>query len=95
MSLVEAKNVHFSYPAKKDALNGVSFKIEEGDLLVKAIAEILQIDKDNKDFKNIDTIKNEELSSFEFERKLADIESKIYTFKSENTKINKKANKSQ
>ena len=29
MSLVEAKDVHFSYPAKKDALNGVSFKIEE------------------------------------------------------------------
>ncbi len=33
MSLVEAKDVHFSYPAKKDALNGVSFKIEEGDFV--------------------------------------------------------------
>ena len=75
-------------------INSAESKIDESlrqkyDLLVKAIAEILQIDKDNKDFKNIDTIKNEELSSFEFERKLADIESKIYTFKSENTKINK------
>ena len=75
-------------------INSAESKIDESlrqkyDLLVKAIAEILQIDKDNKDFKNIDTIKNEELSSFEFERKLADIESKIYTFKSENTKRNK------
>ena len=75
-------------------INSAESKIDESlrqkyDLLVKAIAEILQTDKDNKDFKNIDTIKNEELSSFEFERKLADIESKIYTFKSENTKINK------
>ena len=55
-------------------INSAESKIDESlrqkyDLLVKAIAEILQIDKDNKDFKNIDTIKNEELSSFEFERK--------------------------
>lgn len=49
-------------------INSAESKIDESlrqkyDLLVKAIAEILQIDKDNKDFKNIDTIKNEELSS--------------------------------
>ena len=45
-------------------INSAESKIDESlrqkyDLLVKAIAEILQIDKDNKDFKNIDTIKNE------------------------------------
>lgn len=33
MSLIEAKDVHFSYPAKKDALNGVNFKIEDGEFV--------------------------------------------------------------
>ena len=32
-------------------------------------------------------IKNENLSSFEFERKLADIESQIYTIRNDNTKL--------
>lgn len=33
MSLIEVKDVHFSYPAKKDALNGINLKIEDGDFV--------------------------------------------------------------
>lgn len=59
------------------------------DIITKVISEIKLIDKNNKDFKNVEKIKDEELSSFEFERKLKDIESQIYTLKSDNTKIQK------
>ena len=33
MSLIEVKNLHFSYPAKKDALKNVNFKIEDGEFV--------------------------------------------------------------
>ena len=75
-------------------INSAESRIDESlrnkyDLLVKLIAEIKQIDKNNKQFKDVEKIKDEELSSFEFERKLADIESEIYTLKNDNTKIQK------
>lgn len=59
------------------------------DIITKLIAEILQVEKNNKNLKNIDKIKNENLSSFEFERKLYDLESQIYTIKNENSKLQK------
>ncbi|MBQ6282520.1 MAG: LemA family protein [Bacilli bacterium] len=59
------------------------------DLITKIIAEIKKIDKDNKSFKDLDKLKDEELSSFEFERKLVDIEKEIYTIKNENNQIQK------
>ena len=59
------------------------------DIITKLIAEITQVDKNVKVFKNIDKIKDEELSSFEFERKLYDLESQIYSIKNENTKLQK------
>ena len=33
MSLIEIKNLHFSYPAKKDALKGISLEINEGEFI--------------------------------------------------------------
>lgn len=57
------------------------------DLLVSLVNEILQADKDNKDFKNIDDLKDINVSSFEFERRLVDIESKIESIKNENSKL--------
>lgn len=61
---------------------------EKYDLLVKLIVEIEKTDKNNK-FKDIESIKDENLSSFEFERRLCDIESKIYSIKNDNSKLQK------
>ncbi len=58
------------------------------DLIVKTISILKQIN-DTKDLDYIDNLKDEDMSSFEFERKLSEIEAKIYEFKSENSKINK------
>lgn len=33
MSLIEVKNLCFSYPAKKDALKDINLKIEDGDFV--------------------------------------------------------------
>ncbi len=59
------------------------------DLITKIIAEIKKVEKDEKKFKEIDKFKDEEVSSFEFERKLIDIEKEIYTIKNENNQIQK------
>lgn len=78
-------------------INAAENQIDESlrnkfDLLTKLIAEITQLDKDNKDFLEFENIKDENLSSFEFERKLKDVEAKIYTFKNENSKVSKDEN---
>lgn len=78
-------------------INAAENEIDESlrnkfDLLSKLIVEIIQIDKENKDFIEFEKIKDENLSSFEFERLLKDMESKIYAFKNENSKINKDEN---
>ena len=70
--------IHNKIKAQIIKINSAENKIDESlrlkyDLLVKIVSEI----------------KNDALSSFEFERKIADIESKMYTFKNENIKINK------
>lgn len=72
-------------------INSVESEIDESlrvkyDLIVKLISEIKQVDKTVK-FKDVDKIKDEELSSFEFERKLADLESLIYTVRNDNNKL--------
>ena len=59
------------------------------DLLIKLISEVKQVLKDLKDFDNVEDIKDEKLSSFEFERKLNDIELKLYNIKCENNKVDK------
>ncbi len=76
-------------------LNSVENTIDESlrikyDLIIKLVTVIGQIEDNNK-FDNIESLKDEELSSFEFERKLIDIESKIYTLKSNNNKLLKDA----
>lgn len=63
---------------------------EKYDIIVKLISEIKQIDKNIK-FNNYEKIKDEDLSSFEFERKLADLENQIYTSKNDNDKLVKSA----
>lgn len=73
-------------------INSVESEIDESlrlkyDLLVKIISEIKKIDKDDEKFKDVDKIKDENLSSFEFDRKLADIESQVYTIRNDNTKL--------
>jgi len=73
-------------------INSAESEIDESlrlkyDLIIKIISEIKQIDKDNKKFENVEKIKDENLSSFEFERKLADIESQVYTIRNDNTKL--------
>jgi len=75
-------------------INAAENEIDESlrnkyDIITKIISQIKKIDKTNKDFKDIDKIKDEELSSFEFERKLKDIEFQIYTIKNDNSKISK------
>lgn len=75
-------------------INSAESEIDESlrtkyDIINKLIAEILQVDKNNKNFKNVDKLKDEELSSFEFERKLYDLESQIYTIKNDNNKLQK------
>ena len=75
-------------------INSAESQIDESlrtkyDIIKKLIAEITQVDKSNKDFKNVDDLKDEELSSFEFERKLYNLESQIYTIKNDNTKLQK------
>lgn len=72
-------------------INSVESEIDESlrvkyDLIVKIISEIKQVDKTVK-FKDVDKIKDEELSSFEFERKLTDLESLIYTARNDNNKL--------
>ena len=86
--------IHNKIKAQIIKINSAENKIDESlrlkyDLLVKIVSEIKKVDKDNTSFENLDEIKNDALSSFEFERKIADIESKMYTFKNENIKINK------
>lgn len=86
--------IHNKIKAQIIKINSAENKIDESlrskyDLLVKIVSEIKKVDKDNTSFENLDEIKNGALSSFEFERKIADIESKMYTFKNENIKINK------
>ena len=73
-------------------INSVESEIDESlrtkyDLLIKIISEIKQVDKDDKKFADVEKIKDEDLSSFEFERKLTDIESQIYTIRNDNTKL--------
>lgn len=73
-------------------INSVESEIDESlrtkyDLLIKIISEIKQVDKDEKKFADVEKIKDEDLSSFEFERKLTDIESQIYTIRNDNTKL--------
>lgn len=72
-------------------INSVESEIDESlrlkyDLLVKIISEIKQIEKDHN-FDDIEKMKDENLSSFEFKRKLTDIESQIYTIRNDNTKL--------
>ncbi len=33
MSLITVKDLHFSYPAKKEALNGVNLEINDGEFV--------------------------------------------------------------
>ena len=73
-------------------INSAESRIDESlrskyDLIIKLITEIKSVDKDNKDFKSVDNLKDKDLSSFEFERELTDIESKIYTIKNDNNKL--------
>lgn len=58
------------------------------DLIIKIISILKQIN-DSDEFDEADKLKDENMTSFEFERKLLDIESKIYKFKNENSKVNK------
>ena len=67
-------------------INSVENEIDESlrtkyDLITKLAAEIKQIDKDIKDFDEIDNLKDKNISSFEFERELIEFESKIYNIK--------------
>lgn len=73
-------------------INSVESQIDESlrgkyDLLVKIISEIKKTEKEIEKFNDIEKIKDENLSSFEFERKLADIESEVYTIKNDNSKL--------
>ena len=73
-------------------INAAESEIDESlrlkyDLLSKIISEIKKINKDENTFEDIEKIKDENLSSFEFDRKLTDIESQIYTIKNENSKL--------
>ena len=75
-------------------INSVESEIDESlrekyDLLVKIISEVKKIEKDIDKFNDFEKIKDENLSSFEFERKLADIESEIYTIRNDNNKLMK------
>lgn len=73
-------------------INSVESEIDESlrvkyDLLVKIISEIKKIEKDIDKFNDFEKIKDENLSSFEFERKLADVESDVYTIRNDNNKL--------
>ena len=73
-------------------INSVESEIDESlrlkyDLLVKIISEIKKIEKDIDKFNDFEKIKDENLSSFEFERKLADAESDVYTIRNDNNKL--------
>ena len=57
------------------------------DLIAKVIIEINQ--PDDKNLKTFDKLKEEELSSFEFERKLLDYENKIVAIINDNNKLAK------
>lgn len=75
-------------------INCVESKIDEAlrdkyDLITKLIAEVEKDKKNENNFKDIDKIKDENLSSFEFERKLADIEKEIYSIKNDNVNLQK------
>lgn len=59
------------------------------DIFNKISLEIKEIDKNNNINIELEQLKEKELSSFEFERNLKDIESKIYSFKTDNNKIKK------
>lgn len=58
------------------------------DLISKLIIEINQ--PEDKNLKNFDKLKEEELSSFEFERKLLEYENKISALINDNNKLAKK-----
>lgn len=73
-------------------INSVESEIDESlrlkyDLITKIISEIKKVEKDVDKFNDFEKIKDENLSSFEFERKLADIESEIYTIRNDNNKL--------
>lgn len=73
-------------------INSVESEIDESlrvkyDLLIKIISEIKKIEKDIDKFNDFEKIKDENLSSFEFERKLADVESDVYTIRNDNNKL--------
>lgn len=73
-------------------INSVESEIDESlrlkyDLLVKIISEIKKIEKDIDKFNDFEKIKDENLSSFEFKRKLADVESDVYTIRNDNNKL--------
>lgn len=60
------------------------------DLIAKLIIEINQ--PNDKYLKTFDKLKEEELSSFEFERKLLEFENKIVAITNENNKLTKNQN---
>ena len=73
-------------------INAAESEIDESlrlkyDLLIKIISEIKKNNKEENMFDDIEKIKDENLSSFEFERKLADIESQIYSVRNDNNKL--------
>jgi len=75
-------------------INSVESEIDESlrqkyDLLVKIISEIKKIEKEIDKFNDFVKIKDENLSSFEFERKLSDYESEVYTIRNDNNKLMK------
>jgi len=75
-------------------INSAENKIDESlrlkyDLLTKLISEVKQVDNDSKEFEEFEEIKDKNMSSFEFERVLTSIESKIYSIKAENIKLSK------
>ena len=75
-------------------INAVESEIDESlrqkyDLVLKLASEIKKNDKNSKILEKTETIKDEKLSSFEFERKLLEIENEIYVLKNDNTKLSK------
>ena len=90
--LLEYVNIYNKIKTQILKINAVESEIDESlrlkyDLLTKIISEIKKANKEENIFDDIEMIKNENLSSFEFERKLADIESQIYTIRNDNTKL--------
>lgn len=75
-------------------INSVESEIDSSlrnkyDLLSKLISEIEKDNKNEKRFKDFDKLKDEKLSSFEFDRDLQNIENIIFTIKNDNSKLQK------